>query len=388
MGLVVPAEQRVVVGQPEGAGQERAFAGGQPVVRRSAVVAIHEAVPQQVLFDSGDGAAHARVGRGEETDQRDHQETGVEEFRAERLDEGADFGVEAVAANAVVDRLAHLAPAVERSFQAELFRRLDRPVDGDPGHDLGVGEVLPGSAHFPDALVGILPRPLDEGRQRHLQIPVRLVGLQSRLAGLIHGVADLAVHVELELSVCRVADADRLRAFVARQPRHLKLGQAAFAGQTVHDLRLGRIARDRPEQPPLPGFRLCGVPRLQEGEEGKRGIPQPAEAVVPIPHAADLLRQGGRRGGHDAARRLVRQRLQRNERAQHTSPMGAVGVASAGPLLPPRKRLGERLLGIASRGDGLAGGMPGQGEGDALTFGDREVGHRRHVLPTQGDRSA
>ena len=53
--------ERVVVGQPEAARQERALGSRQPVGAAVGLVAEHEAVAQQVLLDRRDRALHARI---------------------------------------------------------------------------------------------------------------------------------------------------------------------------------------------------------------------------------------------------------------------------------------------------------------------------------------
>ena len=101
----------------------------------------------------------------------------------------------------------------------------------------------------------------------------------------------LAVHVELELSGGRVADAHRLRALVAGQPVENDLEQPPFATDAVHDLERRRITRGRPKQPDPPGASLLEIARVEEGQQRQRRITEPAVAVVPVPLAADLLRQ-------------------------------------------------------------------------------------------------
>ena len=80
----MPAEQHVVVGQPERAREERAFAFGQAidlaVVARG--VAAEEAFVHQLALDGVDGAADARIFGFEEADQRHQQQRGVEFLRA------------------------------------------------------------------------------------------------------------------------------------------------------------------------------------------------------------------------------------------------------------------------------------------------------------------
>ena len=140
---------------------------------------------------------------------------------------------------------------------------------------------------------------------------------EAALARLVERVHHLAVDVELQLRRGGVADAHRLRALVAGEPGELQFRQAALAGDAVHDLHLRRAAGDRAHQPVAPGARLVVVAGVHQREQRERGVAQPAVAVVPVAHAADLLGQRGGRRGDDAAGRRVGQRLQRDERAAH-----------------------------------------------------------------------
>jgi hypothetical protein len=56
---------------------------------------------------------------------------------------------------------------------------------------------------------------LDQGE---LHFPAAFVGTKATLASLLEGVHQLAVHVELELAMSGIADANRPRVEVAGQP--------------------------------------------------------------------------------------------------------------------------------------------------------------------------
>ena len=84
-----------------------------------------------------------------------------------------------------------------------------------------MGEVAARPAHLPDPLVGLLPGALEEVHDRPLQRPGVVVGRQAVGACLVQRVHHLAVHVELELLVRGVADANRRRACVPGQPLEL-----------------------------------------------------------------------------------------------------------------------------------------------------------------------
>ena len=177
-----------------------------------------------------------------------------------------------------------------------------------------------------------------------------LVGLEPRLAGAQQRVHHLAVHVELELLRRGVADPHRLRSLVARQPVELQLGQPPLARAAVHDLDVARVAGDRAQQPVAPRARLVLEAAAEQRHQRERGVAQPAEAVVPVAHAAELLGQRRRGGGDDAAGGRVGERLQRQQRAAHER---VVGVAAAHPRAPPRRTCPSTAA-AASTGAGSA----------------------------------
>ena len=113
-----------VVGQPEGAGQERAFARRQAVDARARDVAGDEAVRQQVALDR----RHAcRASRGSSAGRK--PTSGIISRLASRSCEPYDctneleLGVETLAADLGMDGVAQLPPALERPFEAEAARR-------------------------------------------------------------------------------------------------------------------------------------------------------------------------------------------------------------------------------------------------------------------------
>ena len=117
------------------------------------------------------------------------------------------------------------------------------------------------------------------------------------------------------------------------------------------------VPADRPQQPLPPGARLLGEAGVHQGVERERGVAQPAEAVVPVAHAAELLRQRGRRRGDDAAGRRVGQRLERDQRAQHrlATTRRCVRLQRFGPVLPTRRRSSSTVSAAIGRRGGSAG---------------------------------
>ncbi len=184
-----------------------------------------------------------------------------------------------------------------------------------------------------------------------LEVQILVAMIEAAAARLVQRVHHLAVDVELELRVCGVADAHRLRSVVARQPRQLELDQPPLAGETIEALQLRRRAGRRAQQPVAPGARFVVVAGVHQREQRQRRVAQPAEAVVPVARAANLLRQRGRRRRDDAAGRRVGQRFERHERSRDRVRPRAVGRGPAGPLGP--ERVGALR---ATRADRLASG--------------------------------
>ena len=201
-------------------------------------------------------------------------------------------------------------------------------------------------AHFPQPVVRVAPVLFQKIQQRALQRPGVPAGGQARGEAEMQRVDDLAIHVELALVDGGVADPDRGRALVAGQPGGLPLGQAALTGHAVHDLHVGRITGHRAAEPVPPGQGLGGVPGAQQGLQGEGRITQPAVAVVPVAHPADVFRQRAGRRRDDPAGGLVGERLQRDQGAEHRLPVLALVGAARGPVLPEpggRRQQGGRV---------------------------------------------
>src|SRR4029078_2290374 len=129
--------------------------------------------------------------------------------------------------------LPHLAPLVDRPRQAEGLNAFDRAVEGDPGHDFGIGEVPGGTADFPDALIRVAPDFRQMVDEFELGAPTRLVARQAAAARLMMHVHDFAEHVELELAVGGGADTERRGILIAWKPRRDPFGQAPVAADAV-----------------------------------------------------------------------------------------------------------------------------------------------------------
>src|SRR5262249_58815544 len=179
---------------------------------------------------------------------------------------------ERASANFFMDLGPQPAPALDRTFEAVLFNAVNGAIERDPGHDLGKGEMARLAAHLPDLLVGFAPRLFQMLHQRDLQRPARRRRVEAVLARLIERIHQLAVNVELELTVSIVTDAYRARPFVPRQPRQLPFGEPALAANAVHDLNLLRAAGRRAQQPLAPRLRLVVITGVHQREQRARRI--------------------------------------------------------------------------------------------------------------------
>ena len=231
--------------------------GWQSVVGERGVVAKHEAIDDEPLLDRRDRAANTLVAGGKEPDERHEQQARVDSVRAVRLHERCRArGSNAFSQTSSWMLLAKGAPAVERPIEMTLLGAVDGAIERDPGHDLGMGEVLRRAAHFPDARdPGCCQTRFEMLDERALELPGVVALGHVAAARLVQGVHHLAEDVELELPVRGVADAHGTRALVAGQPRHLPLEQPALAAEAVHDLHLVGAAGGGAQQPVAPGAR-------------------------------------------------------------------------------------------------------------------------------------
>src|SRR5205807_1073530 len=95
------------------------------------------------------------------------------------------------------------------------------------------------------------------------------------------------------------------------------------------------ITGERAQQPLAPARRLLVVLTDEQGFERQGCVAHPAIPVVPVPRAAESLRQRGGGRGDDPARRRERERLEGEERADHRlAPRAAVVRAARGPTRP------------------------------------------------------
>ncbi len=234
---------------------------------------------------------------------------------AVELDEAVQIFVEGFIANVRVDGVAELLPFFDGGIAAEVLCDEDGAIEGDPRHHFGVGELPASTAGFPDAFVGPLPDGFEVIEQEHERAKV-VGGVATHAAeGVIEGVEQLAVNVELHLTGGGVADAHGARFFVAWKPVDFPLDELAFALEAVHDLDLVGAAGDGAQEPILPCDRFVEVSCGGHGEEGEGGVTEPAVAVVPVARATDGFGQRRGDGGDLAAGGAEGHRLEGDEGA-------------------------------------------------------------------------
>jgi len=129
-------------------------------------------------------------------------------------------------------------------------------------------------------------------------------------------------------------------------------------------------------------------PGRQQRLQRQHRVAQPAVAVIPVAHAADVLRQRCRRRCDHRTSRLVGHRLERDQRAQHRLPIRALISAAPAPLSPPRLGSCERRVGILDRRSLLVGQMPGQHEALASSLDRNKLSTHCAVLDVERQRSA
>ncbi len=132
--------------------------------------------------------------------------------------------------------------------------------------------------------------------------------------GLEGQVGHLAVHVELQLLRCVIADPHRRGLLITAQPGDDQFRQSPLSADPVHDLDLAGVAGGRANKPISPYPRLVVVPEFHQRQKREGGVPEPTIAVIPIPCSAQALGKRGRGGGDDSTHRSVGQSLQCDER--------------------------------------------------------------------------
>src|SRR5215469_6146424 len=190
---------------------------------------------------------------------------------------------------------------IERASKLKTLEIFNRAIHRYPRHHFGVSKLLSSSTHLPDALIWLHPNLFEVGYPISLYRSTLLRHGRYTFSGLMHGIGNFTIHIELELSSRSVADTYGLGVLVTRQPRNLPLEQTSFAGNAIHDLILRRLSGNSSHQPVTPRRRLAVKSRVHEGQESKCRIPQPAITIIPVPLATEFLRKRGCGRGNDAA---------------------------------------------------------------------------------------
>src|SRR5919197_3330679 len=143
-------------------------------------------------------------------------------------------------------------------------------------------------AHFPDARIGAAPNRTHVIRDAREDGPGVTVDTVPAFAVQPRGFEQRAVDVELALLERAVADAHGPRAAVTCQ------GQIALAGpdaavEPVQDMKLRLGERARLHEPPEQRSRFVIAVQLEQRIDDEVRIANPAEAIVPVALAANLL---------------------------------------------------------------------------------------------------
>src|SRR5205085_2712747 len=83
--------------------------------------------------------------------------------------------------------------------------------------------------------------------------------------------------------------------------------------------------------------------------EDERRVAQPSEAIVPVARAADLFGERSGRRGDERARRLVRQKLERERAAADVLTVRPFVTARVPPTLPVAKRAPQLFIAFGAR---------------------------------------
>ena len=203
--------------------------------------------------------------------------------------------------------------------------------------DLGVGEMPAARRGPPRSLRRARARPSRGGAiSARSSAQAGSLSPQAAGAGLVQRVHQLAEDVELELAHgrrCRCGPGASRSSPASQGTRSTRSSRRSPARPYMIWIWSGRPATARSSQS-RQASRLVEVAAVHQRDQRHGGVAQPAEAVVPVALAAELLGQRGGRRGDDAAGGGVGQRLQGDERAADGL---AGGLAEA--LADPVRRL-------------------------------------------------
>src|SRR5215831_11718113 len=101
------------------------------------------------------------------------------------------------------------------------------------------------AAHFPDALVRLMPLRLEEIHQQLLHAPRVFVCGHAVTLSNVERIEDLAIDIELKLTMGGIANTHRRAVFITTEPIQFHFGQTAVTHDAVHGLKFVRLASNR-----------------------------------------------------------------------------------------------------------------------------------------------
>src|SRR5215212_11182690 len=350
-GLVEAASLCQALDEPEGAETEAAFIAPETVwsclIR---LVAVHERVVGELFLDAVEGREPARVGRPDELREGHEEERGVEGVRAIVLDEAFLRRVPALLHDLLVDPVPLGDPTSVTRGQPSLTRDAPRPLQGDPAHDLGGNELPPAAPDLPDPLVRFLPVFAEPAEYPAKVLPEVVIERCSVLVVKVRRVEDGPVEVELYLSERGIAEPHGAGVQVTGEVVEVSLREVLTAIDAVERLEESvPVALAAVPEVVHEVARLFVEPDGDEGVEREGGVAQPRVALVPVPLAADPLRQTHRRGRDQRPGVIVDHELEDERRAMHLLPPPSAVGALREPAPPEDESAMQELLEIVLR---------------------------------------
>ena len=150
------------------------------------------------------------------------------------------------------------------------------------------------------------------------------------------------------------------------------LFQRRVWADAVHDARLATVQLALVEQPGNVAVAFVDVAHPVEDINREAGVPQPGKPVVPVPAAAQHLRQAGGRSGDDRPGPTVRHQVQHEDGSDNRVPPQAVIDDLGHPPAPVAKRVAELFVGAVRRQCLRSVASVCQHEGRCLALGQLE----------------
>src|SRR3954465_13714894 len=149
------------------------------------------------------------------------------------------------------------------------------------------------------------------------------------------GIYHLSINVKLQLIAGSVADTHRPRAAIASENVRLALLGWRIPIKGIKNSQFWLCEPGRMQHPIQETGSLRPKPNLNQRAYGKRCVPQPAVAVVPIKVSADTFWKGSGGSGNDRARRSKNHELQRECASHDLIAKLPFILAPRRPALPP-----------------------------------------------------